>query len=234
MADPQAEGGREDAVTELWKADLTHVGYSAGAGYRMDESAGDGISNNISEVAVKAQTMLDQHVGDSFKESSQPPPLWNDEQRARGDPQEYPALARRALLTILKIVEQDYAGWDLQALQESFSRLCEQMLERGQPQSLAQSLDRLRRIAGSHAGEFRTAVGTWLADPARMERVVKESDASGKPPLLNAWLQLLPPASGPVVLAVLPLGRRPAARLLIAQAAPGAIDCCSGPLPAMR
>ncbi len=125
MADPQAEGGREDAVTELWKADLTHVGYSAGAGYRMDESAGDGISNNISEVAVKAQTMLDQHVGDSFKESSQPPPL------------------------------------------------------------------------------------------------------------LNAWLQLLPPGSGPVVLAVLPLGRDPAARLLIAQAALARIDSCIGQLPEM-
>ena len=231
MADPQAEGGREDAVTELWKADLAHVGYSAGAGYRMDESAGDGISNNISEVAVKAQTMLDQHVGEQFKESSQPPPLWNDQQRARADAQDYPALARRALHTILKIVEQDYVGWDLQALQESFSRLCEQMLERGQVQSLAQALDRSRRIGGSHASEFRSAIGGWLADPARVERVVKDSDASAKSPLLNAWLPLLPPASGPTVLAVLPLGRDPAARLLIAQAALARIDSCAGELP---
>src|SRR3954469_11987948 len=181
MADPQAEGGREDAVTELWKADLEHVGYTAGAGYRMDESAGDGIAGNISEVAGLVQAMLDRHVGDGFKESSQPPPLWNEEQRLRADPREYSGLARRALLTIIRIVEQDYAGWDLEALEESFTRLCAQLLERGQPQALAPSLDRLRRISGAHAGAFRAVVGTWLADPARVARVVKEADSAARP-----------------------------------------------------
>src|SRR5260370_1295190 len=43
MADPDAEGGREDAVTELWKADLSPVAYSAGAAYRLDLSPGAAI-----------------------------------------------------------------------------------------------------------------------------------------------------------------------------------------------
>jgi hypothetical protein len=231
MADPQAEGGREDAVTELWKADLTHVGYSAGAGYRMDESAGEGISRHISEVAGKAQAVLDRHVGERFEESSQRPPIWTDEQRSRADSQDYAGLARRALITILKIVEQDHAGWDLQALQESFKRLCEHLFERGHLQPLAQALDRLRRISDSRAGEFRSAVSRWLSDPARLGLVVLVSDGLGKPPLLPAWLQLLPGTTGATVLALLPQGRDATARLQIAQAAIARVDSCLAQLP---
>src|SRR3954468_24004380 len=57
MADPQAEGGREDAVTELWKSNFEHLEYNAGSGYRM-EQAGEGLSANLAEVATLAQSML--------------------------------------------------------------------------------------------------------------------------------------------------------------------------------
>ena len=232
VADPQTEGGREDAVTELWKADLSHIGYSAGAGYRMDESAGEGISRSVTEIAARVQDVLDRHVGARFAEVKAQPALWSDAQRLKGDPSDYGALARRATMTILRIVEQDYAGWDQQALQETFWRLLGQMLERGQAQHIALALDRLRRIAGSHAGEFRHAVGQWLADVARLERAVLSAGPE-KPPLLAAWLQLLPPDAGPNLLSVLPLGRDPAARLLIAGAAVARIESCAAQLPGL-
>jgi hypothetical protein len=230
MADPQAEGGREDAVTELWKADFKSIGYSAGSGYRMDESAGDAMSIGVGEISGRVQQVLERHVGDSFMEVAQQPVLWTEVQRAKGDPQDYAALARRAALTILRIVEQDYAGWDLQALQESFWRLIAQLLEREQPQAIAQALDRLRRISGSHATEFRTAVGSWLSDAARLEQVVKIAGAE-KPSLIGSWLELLPADAGPLVLSVLALGRDAPARQLIAAAAVKRIDSCAAQVP---
>jgi hypothetical protein len=230
IAEPQEAGGREDAVTELWKADLKHIGYSASAGYRMDESGGEGASSSVTEVAGRVQEVLDRHLGASFAEVAQQPVLWSGLQRAKGDPVDYAALGRRAAHTILRIVEQDYAGRDQQALQETFWRLIDQMLEREQAQAIGQALDRLRRVEGAHAGEFRQGLGAWLADPARLERAVKLAGAE-KPPLLGAWLQLLPPAAGPALLAVLPMGRDPAARLLLAKAAVARMESCAALFP---
>ncbi len=232
MADPQAEGGREDAVTELWKADLPHLSYSAGSGYRMGESAGDTFSS-LGEISARAQETLDRHAGARFVELDPQPPLWSDGQRARGDPQEYGPLSRRAALTILRIVELDYAGWDLQALLETFGRLLGQLLDRGHPPAIAQALERLRYLEGSHAGEFRKAVGSWLADPARLERVVQISPGTDRPPLLSPWLALLPAESGPAVLAALPQALDPAARLLLANAVVARVDSCAALLPVL-
>src|SRR4051812_40837522 len=89
MADPQLEGSREDAVTELWKADLAHVGYSAGAGYRMDESAGEAMTGTVGEIAGRAQHVLEQRVGDRFAEVSAQPLLWDDARRRRNDPDDH-------------------------------------------------------------------------------------------------------------------------------------------------
>jgi hypothetical protein len=227
LADPQQEGGREDAVTELWKADLSHVGYSAIAGYRMDEAAGDNIAGTVSEIAGSAQDVLDRHVGESFMEAAPPGLLWTDEQRQKRDPADWKTLARRAAMTILRIVELDYAGWDLEALEESFWRLADQMLSRSEPQALAQSLDRARRISGSHAAEFRNAVGRKLADPARIENMMRVALGSEKPPLVQAWTQLLPPDAGPALFAALPLARDAAARLHIATAILSRIESCA-------
>jgi hypothetical protein len=169
-------------------------------------------------------------VGESFAEVTQQPVLWSDAQRAKGDPVDSGALARRATLTILLIVEQDHAGWDLQALQETFWRLIDQMLQREQAPAIAMALDRLRRISGSHAGELRQALGGWLADPARLERAVKLAGAE-RPSLLSAWLPLLPPGAGPVLLAMLPQGRDAAARLALASAAMARMESCAAQLP---
>jgi hypothetical protein len=230
MADPQAEGGREDAVTELWKADLAHIAYSAGAGYRMDESAAETISGSLPEITARAQELLDSAVGESLVEAEQRPQLWTEEQRKKGDPEDYSGLARRAALTILLIVEQDHAGWDLESLQETFWRLVDQMLDREHLAALSLALDRLKRIGGSHAVKFRAAVGRWLAEPARIERAVKLVTGAERPPLLPSFLHLLPPEAGPAILPVLRLGRAPALRLQIAAAALARIDSCAAQL----
>ena len=226
MADPQAEGGREDSVTELWKADLTHISWSAGSGYRMAESAGETISG-LGEISARARETLDRHAGAGFVELDEQASLWSDEQRQKGDPQDSSALSRRAAMTILRIVELDYAGWDLQALQETFWRLIDQLLDRAQPHSIAQALERLRRIEGSHVGEFRKAVSAWLADPARLLRVVQLAPGQERPLLLSPWLALLPPEAGPAVLRVLPQALDPAARRLLASAVVARVDSCA-------
>ena len=230
MADPEAEGGREDAVTELWKAELPHLSYSAGAGYRMGESAGETLST-LGEISARTQETLERHAGARFVELAQQPALWSEEQRGKGDPQDYGALSRRAAMTILRIVALDYAGWDLQALQETFLRLIDQLLERAQQPAIAQALERLRRLEGSNAGEFRKAVVAWLSDPARLERVVKFAPGVELPALLSPWLALLPPEAGPALLAVLPQAAEPASRLLLANAAAARVDSCAAQLP---
>src|SRR5207244_3141376 len=100
-------------------------------------------------------------------------------------------------------------------------------LDRSEPQPLAQALDRARRIGGSHAGEFRTVVGRRLSDPVRTERMVRIATGAERPPLIQAWTQLQPAEVGPALLAVLPLGQDPPARLQIATAILARIDSCA-------
>ncbi len=232
MAEPLDGAAREDAVTELWKLDLEHIAYAAISGYRMDEAGGAALSKGIAEVSARAQQTLERNVGASFVEMANLPTLWPAAQRARRDPQDWTALARRAALTILRIVDQDHAGWDLEALEEAFWRLIDEMARRGEAQAMAVALDRARKIEGSHAQEFRAAVGRNLADPARLELAVKLS-AAEKPPLLPAWLALLPPEAGPALVATLPLGSTVAARALLGSAALARIGSCAAQVDAM-
>ncbi len=226
LLDPIGGGPREDSVTELWKLDLEHVTYVATSGYRMDQAGGEALAESIAAVAVRAHQTLERNVGSGFAEPAPPPPLWSNDQRARRDPQDWTALARRAAFTILRIVEQDHAGWDLEALQESFWRLLDEMATRGDAQDLALSLERARKLEGAHAVEFRAAVGRHLADPRRLELAVKLGTAE-RSSLLSAWLALLPLDAGPAVMATLPLGATAAVREQLAAAAVARMSSCS-------
>ena len=221
------EGGpREDAVTELWKLDLEHITYVAISGYHMDQTGGDALAKSIAEVSARALQTLERNAGSGFAETAPLPPLWAPEQRARRDPQDWTALARRAALTILRVVDQEHAGWDLEALEEAFWRLIDEMATRGDVQDMAVALERARKIEGSQAKEFRAAVGRNLADPKRLELAIKLG-AAERPPLLPAWLALLPPDAGPALVATLPLGATAAARGQLAFAAIARMDSCS-------
>ena len=218
VASASVEHSTEDAVTELWKLDLSHISYAAVSGYRMKEAGGEEMLKSIADIAERAQRALDMRIGDGFAEPGQKPALWSDAQRAKGDPQEWSALARRAALTILRIVEQDLAGWDLEALHEAFWRLVDELCERSEAQVLGVALDRAQRMGGAHAPEFRSALGKRLADPHRLERAVKLA-GSERPPLLPAWLALLPDEEGGTIATVLPLAETPAVRAALATAA---------------
>jgi hypothetical protein len=222
MADVNA-GDREDAVTELWKADLEHLGYSAGSGYRMDESAGAGISASIGEIAARVQGVLDRYVSDRFVETAQQTLLWNEAQRAKADPRDWPALASRAAMTVLRIVGEDYAGWDVEALRETFARLCEQLLEHEAATQLSQALVALKALSGAHAADFREWMGRWLLESTRLSSA---SQAVGAAKFLPAWLNLLPADAGPGILAVLPRAKEPAAREALARAALLRLESC--------
>lgn len=227
MADPQAEGGREDAVTELWKADLSHVGYSAGTGYRMDESGGNEMHGTVAEIAARAQEAIERNVSDAFVELSFQSTLWTEEQRKQRDPADHAALARRGAVTILRIVEQDSAGWDLEALQETFTLLLEQMIERQEGQALTRALAGLGKLGGEHAGRFREVAGRWLSQPSRIERVAALAASAERAPLLARWLPLLSPEAGPPLVNAIASGHDPSARKQIAAAALSRIDSCA-------
>jgi hypothetical protein len=217
-------GDREDAVTELWKADLAHLSYSAGAGYRMDESVGDGVSTAIADIAARVQGTLDKHVGERFVETGQQSLLWNEAQRAKADPQDWAALASRAALTVLRIVAEDYAGWDIEALKETFARLADQMLEQKAAQPLAQALAALKSLPGAHGADFRSWMGRWLSDPARLVFAV---EVPGAAKLLPPWLSLLPPEAGATLLSLLPRAKDQATREVLAQAVLTRIESCA-------
>jgi len=216
-------GDREDAVTELWKADLSHLGYSAGLGYRIDESAGDGVSVTIGDIAARVQLTLDKHVGEWFAETGQQPLLWNEVQRAKADPQDWSMLASRAALTVLRIVAEDYAGWDIEALKETFAKLADQMLEHQAALPLAQALNALKVLPGTHGADFRSWMGRWLSDAARLGYA---TEVPGAGRLLPSWIALLPVEAGATLLALLPRAKDHTAREVLAQAILGRLASC--------
>jgi hypothetical protein len=233
LAGPADERGHEDAVTELWKLDLVHISVGAISGYRMDEAAGGSMSQAIAEISARTQETIDRRIGEAAAETGQERPLWTEQQRKKGDPGNWADLARRAALTIIRIVEQDHAGWDLEALQEAFGRLTDEMLERGEPAALAVGLERARRIGGLHGAEFRLALGRKLAEPVRLEQAI--AFCAERPALLNSWLLLLPPESGPAVVAALTPAAGAQSLQLLAQAALARLDSAAPPLgPLLR
>src|SRR5256885_6839207 len=118
VALPDSQGGpaasREDAVTELWKADLASIEYTAIAGYRIEEHAGRGFSEAVEALIRRGQGMSQAAGSARLAHPRAPPLLWDEAQRKKNDSQGWAELARRAALVILRIVERDLAGWDLE------------------------------------------------------------------------------------------------------------------------
>jgi hypothetical protein len=211
LPDPQdaQAASREDAVTELWKADLTSIEYTAIAGYRIQEHAGPGFGQ---EVAAIARSVQDAAPGasDRLADRGAPPLLWDDLQRKKGDSQSWGDLARRAALAVLRIVERDLAGWDLEGLQETFWRLVDEGAERGEVLTVVSALEGARRLQGQHAAGFRTALSRKMMDEKRLARAVElvgQQDKAGAQ-ILASWLQLLPPEAGPNIASALATATR--------------------------
>src|SRR5437764_6034737 len=213
VALPDAQGGpasREDAVTELWKADLASIEYTAIAGYRIEEHGGPGFSQAVEALIQRVQELTQASGSDALADHGAPPLLWDDGLRKKNDSQSWGELARRAALTVLRIVERDLAGWDLEALQETFWRLVDDGAERGEVLAVVASLDGARRLQGQHAAGFRTALSRKMMDEKRLARAVELVGLSdkGAAQILASWLQLLPAEAGPNIASALATATR--------------------------
>ena len=212
LFEPQSAGpSREDAVTELWKADLAGLSWTAVSGYRMERNQAEAplvaaqveaASSRVRAVLARATTSGRTFADDATFDSR---PLFTDLQRAAADPDRWTDLAQRAALTVLRIVEQGYAGRDLEALQDSTLRLLEELVGRGEALGLARALDAIRQLGGPQAGDFRIALGRNLADPQRLSALVQlcGKDERAVAQALPFWLTLLARDSAAVLLELL-------------------------------
>src|SRR3954466_7764701 len=212
LPDPQGAPAtsREDAVTELWKADLASIEYTAIAGYRIEEHGGPGFSQAVDALIARVQGMTQAAGGEALADHGAPPLLWDDAERKKNDSQGWGELSRRAALAILRIVERDLAGWDLEALQETFWRLVDDGAERGEVLAVVAALDGARRLQGQHAAGFRTALVRKMMEEKRLARAVElvGLQDKGAAQVLASWLQLLPAEAGPNIAAALATATR--------------------------
>src|SRR3954470_23148810 len=211
LPDPQGAqaASREDAVTELWKADLASIEYTAIAGYRIEEHAGPGFGQEVAAIARRVQDAT-PGPSDRLADHGAPPLLWDDLQRKKEDSQSWGDLARRAALALLRIVERDLAGWDLEGLQETFWRLVDEGAERGEVLAVVSALDGARRLQGQHAAGFRTSLSRKMMEEKRLARAVELVGLSdkGAAQILASWLQLLPAEAGPNIASALATATR--------------------------
>jgi len=224
---PEADG---DAVGELWKADLGSIQYTAARGDRLDEGhpAAAAFAREVEQLAARAREAVEYVDADAaLLDRTQPPPLWSEEQHRKSDPQSWSEVARRAALTIQRIVEEDLAGWDLEALEESFARLIEEMARRTEVPALVAALEGAARMGGAHGPAFRAFVGRRLADPERLVRAAELATAPLKAAaqLLPAWTALLPADAGPALIEALRDAREEVAPALAAAAAQRCDSC---------
>jgi hypothetical protein len=185
-ADPMAKS--EDAVTQLWKAEMRHIRWTAVSGYRIEGDAA-----GMEEGAARARDVLDE-LGDD--EGPPPPLLMTDEERAGFDPQDWGELARSVADILARIVERGFGSRDVPALGECLALLVAEMVERRQPDPLVWTLRRAANLTGDAAAQLRGTLAPFLAERTLLVRAIKLLPVN----LLPVWLELLPPDAGPLVI----------------------------------
>ena len=227
---PGGPEGEADAAEELWKADLGSIHYTAAPGDRLDGAhpAAAAFAQEVRELAARASEAVEYVDADAaLLDRTQPPPLWSEEQHRKNDPQSWSELARRGALTIERIVEEDLAGWDLEALEESFGRLLDEMARRAEVPALVAALAGAARMGGAHAPSFRAFLGRRLASAERLGRAAELATApvTAAAHLLPAWTALLPDDAGPALIDALWSARPDVAPALAAAAARRCESC---------
>jgi len=194
---------REDAVTQLWKAELKSIRWAAASGYRLDGDAdGDG-AGSIAESARRAHQVLDELA--ETVEVVTPPPLMTADERAVFDPESWADLSRSVADILARIVERGFASRDVAALAECFARLCAEMVDRREHAALLWSLRRAANLTGDAANAFRRVAGELLADPQLVARALDLSARVGSAvgDLIPVWLELLPHTAGPLAIGLI-------------------------------
>jgi hypothetical protein len=227
---PGGPQGDDDAVVELWKADLGGIQFSAAIGDRVEAThpASAAFAQDVQQIVGRAREAIESVDADvSVLDRTQPPPLWSEEQLRKQDASGWGEVARRAALTVQRIVEEDLAGWDREALEESFGRLVDEMARRTEVAALVAALEGAARMGGAHAPSFRAFIGRRLADPQRLARAVELATAPVKvaAQLLPAWTALLPDDAGPALVEALARARQDLAPALAAAAARRSASC---------
>ena len=222
--------GREDAVTELWKANLESISYSAVPGYRMEQNELDRAhtQNAIADVSERAGTIL-QRFGSDLDEAGWRalPPLLDEAARRVLDDGDWGPLARRATMTLLELFQRAYCGRDLDSLIESYGRLVDEMLERRDALSLGLAIGRPTGMQGPQAAPFCIALGQRLADPERAAALLALGPAAKL--LLPSWTKLLPDDAGAMLLDALDAETDPEVQNALANAAAERVDLCRTP-----
>jgi|GEM_PF-1645244 len=214
--------GREDAATELWKRDLRHISFTASRGYELSGSfADDDAAETIAAIAGRARGKLEAHSRPEA--SSTPQPLWDEKSRQRRDSPKPGDLERRAALIILRIVSQGHAGWDLEALEEAYRRLVDELFDRGEVQPLLPVLEGALRLGGTQAPAFRLAIARTQTERPRMLRAIELGAL--EPRLLPAFLALLPADAGLLLTGLAPQFAGPA-RAALCEAALQRLEGC--------
>src|SRR5438270_269911 len=127
-------------------------------GSAVRSNASPGFAQAVQTLISRVQDATPSSGADILADHGAPPIIWDDAQRKKEDSQRWGELAQRAALAILRIVERDLAGWDLEALQETFWRLVDEGAERSETLAVVSALDGARRLQGQHAAGFRTAL----------------------------------------------------------------------------
>ncbi len=230
-AAPQASESGEDAVSQLWKADLGSIQFSAAGGDALaDHPAAGSYAQEVQRIASEARKAVEHVDSDAASlDRTSPPPLWSEEQLRNADPRSWGEVARRAALTIARIVEHDLAGWDLEALEETFVRLVDEMARRAEVQALVEALEAASAMRGEHAPAFRGVLARWLSERSRLLRAVELSAAPVKSAaqVLPAFTALLPDESGPALMEALQGARAHAAPALAAAAVRRSASCAA-------
>jgi hypothetical protein len=222
--------GREDAVTELWKANLEAISYSAVPGYRMEQNELDRerAQNAIIDVSERAGTILQRFGADLDEDAFRAqPPLLDDAARRVLDDGDWGPLARRATMTMLDLFQRAYCGRDLESMIEAYGRLVDEMLERRDALSLGLAIGRPTGMQGPQAMPFRLAFGQRLADPTRAAALLALGQAAR--PLLPSWTKLLPDDAGAMLLDALDAETDPEVQSALAVAAAERVDQCRTP-----
>ena len=221
LAEPltPTDPGREDAATELWKAELPHVAYELGPAPRPGGEEADKVlaAAHGARASLAARGAVSAELEAT---AARLPPVMLPDVRDLVDSEAWGEFASRGVSVIARLVESGFAGRDFASLMEVLARLVDEMVRRGEARALAQALVRVKSLPP----DKRAHVAGRLAELPRLVNVgaLAGPDAPGA---LQAWLALLPPEAGPVLLDAAEASP-PAARDAFARRAAERLEAC--------
>jgi hypothetical protein len=189
-----SDAGREDALLELWKADLEGIGYEAAAVHELARNEADAAELQRATDAARAALRARGQAPSEDAEKDRPP-LVDADERSVLDPDGAGRQLERSAAVILRLFERHIAGGDSEPLIETMGKLIDEMLRHGDVGALSLTLDRLSRDTSS---ELTQMVALSLGERWRLGHLAAlcESNIDLFIFSLPVYLGLLPPEAG--------------------------------------